>query len=348
MDRARRNRDRGGGFRLWPWLLAIAGVGLAVLAIDVGLRARLVMAQMYKPDPVAAKSPAGPGPATRATVVYPAKVQGGEHINVLVMGTDAGGGLTDTMLLASFDPSRHKVAVISIPRDTRTLLAGRGTVEKINGAYAYGVNDKEFPGAYRAMATVHDLLRVPVHYYVTIDLDAFKQMVDDLGGVTMDVPINMNYDDPYQDLHIHLRTGRQKLDGERAMEFVRFRHNNDGSGYPRGDLGRIEAQHAFLKTVVAQLLTVGNLPRLPGLVEDAAKHVQTNMQPSRMLDLASWAVSMHSADITFFTLPGTATMMWDQTEGADLWFFLPDPDATRKLMDEQVLDHAKTATAAGN
>ena len=151
--------------------------------------------------------------------------------NILVCGTDDGNGGTDTIMLTSVDTEAKSVHVVSIPRDT--LVNEDWTVKKINSAFNRG-------GIEGVAEQVEKIMGFPVDFYVTIDLKAFIEMVDAIGGVDFEVPIDMNYDDPTQDLHIHFKAGMQHLDGQQAMEVVRFRHNNDGSGYPLQDLDRIK------------------------------------------------------------------------------------------------------------
>ena len=117
-----------------------------------------------------------------------------------------------------------------------------GKSRKINYAYNLGGMDQ-------MRETVSDALGIPVDFTVEVNLKAFVKLVDEIGGVDFEVPLNMNYDDPYQDLHIHLKKGMQHLDGQNALKVVRFRHNNDGSGYGTEDIGRIGTQQAFLKVM---------------------------------------------------------------------------------------------------
>ena len=159
---------------------------------------------------------------------------------VLLCGTDDGNGGSDTIMLAAVDTETKAIHVVSIPRDT--LVNEDWTVKKINSAYnRSGIEGVE--------EQVEKIVGFPVDFYVTVDLQAFIDLVNAIDGVDFEVPIDMNYDDPAQDLHIHFSAGMQHLDGQEAMEVVRFRHNNDGSGYPLQDLDRIKTQQAFLKTV---------------------------------------------------------------------------------------------------
>lgn len=199
-------------------------------------------------------------------------MQPGERVNILAMALDQEALRTDVLLLVSLDPEQKRAGAIQLPRDTRAYLAGRGTIEKVNHAYVYGVldEDESFPPNLRTLKTVEGLLGVRIHYTVVVDMAAFVRAVDAIGGVEVDIPFKMEYDDPYQDLHIHFEPGPQVLYGQQALEYVRWRHNNDGTGYPDEDLGRMRAQQAFMRTVIAKVTSPGSLVRLPALLDHRA------------------------------------------------------------------------------
>ena len=152
--------------------------------------------------------------------------------------------------------------------------------------------------------TVSTGLGIPIDYTVQVNLNGFVQLVDAIGGVEFDVPINMDYDDPYQDLSIHLTKGLQKLNGENALNVVRFRHNNDGTGYGNEDLGRIATQQAFLKAVTKQTLKLENLDKISEFVRIFNKNVKTDLSMGNMAWLGKEAIGMGMDKITFSTLPG--------------------------------------------
>ena len=196
-----------------------------------------------------------------------------EHINVLLLGTDDGDSedfdkdipkRTDAMLLVSFDPDKDQVAILSLPRDTRVEIPGRRGYDKINAAYAYG-------GVKLAKRTVANLLQVPIDYYMQVDWQGFIKVVDMLGGVDLDVEKNMDYEDPYADLEIHLKKGKQHLDGNKAGQYVRFRHDE------MGDIGRAQRQQKFLKALAKQAFTVTNMVKMPVIISTATDYVHTDM-----------------------------------------------------------------------
>ena len=211
--------------------------------------------------------------------------------NILLYGVDNDAGGSDTNMLMRFDAVNKTVDVVSLPRDT---LMSNG--HKLNYAYNNGGTDM-------LRSEIEDLLGVPVDFYVSVNLKGFVALIDQIGGIEFDVPCDMDYDDPYQDLHIHFKAGLQKLNGQQAMEVVRFRHNNDNTGYGgRQDLGRIETQQAFLKAVAQKLMKIENLP---AMAETFLKYVKTDLTLGNLVWLANQALSMGGTDaISFATLPG--------------------------------------------
>lgn len=314
---------RPGGFRWWLFfLLAIGGVvagGMIYTFAMVGVAVQ----QVSNPIP----------PAEVAPEARPAVVQTGQRINILVLGLDDDRLRSDTIMLVSVDPDDHKVAVLQIPRDTRAVLAGKGTIEKINAAYASGVGDKLFPANLRALKTVEDLLDIDIHYTVVVDLEGFRKTVDEIGGVSLDIPRKLDYDDPEQNLHIHFGPGLQKLNGKQALEFVRWRHNNDGTGYPDGDLGRIRTQQQFMRAVLDELLKPANLPRLPGMTVAISRYVDTTLEAGRLLSLTKTMATIRKQDVEFAILPGTDAWLLDPHENKRLSYYIPDPEATRQLVE---------------
>lgn len=201
------------------------------------------------------------------------------RINVLLLGTDDGDSedfgsdapkRTDAMLLVSFDPQNDQVSVLSLPRDTRVTIPGRRGHDKINAAYAYG-------GVPLARKTVSNLLQVPINHYMQVDWKGFIKVVDMLGGVDLDVEQDMDYEDPYADLKIHLKKGKQHLNGEKAGEYVRFRHDE------MGDIGRVKRQQKFMKALASQFFTVSNVVKLPLIIKTALDYMDTDMDIMTMI-----------------------------------------------------------------
>ena len=218
--------------------------------------------------------------------------------NLLVCGVDDGNGGSDTMILVSVDAKGKAIHCVSIPRDT--LIDVDWKVKKINASYNKG-------GIELVAEKVSELLGVPVDYTVKVDLQGFVELVDAIGGVDFDVPINMNYDDPYQDLSIHVKKGMQHLDGKTAMGVVRFRHNNDGSGYGTEDIGRIGTQQAFLTAVAKKMLTPANWDKAGTYAELFKKYVDTKLTTTNLLWFGQQAITIGTDNIHFYTLPGDGT-----------------------------------------
>ena len=211
--------------------------------------------------------------------------------NILLYGVDNDAGGSDTNMLMRFDAVNKTVDVVSLPRDT---LMSNG--HKLNSSYNNG-------GTEKLRSNIEDMLGVPVDFYVSVDLKGFITLIDQIDGVDFDVPEDMDYDDPYQDLHIHFKKGLQHLSGQQSMEVVRFRHNNDNTGYGgQQDLGRIGTQQAFLKTVAQKLMKLENVP---AMAETFLKYVKTDLTLGNLIWLANQALSMGGMDaISFATLPG--------------------------------------------
>lgn len=206
-------------------------------------------------------------------------------INILVMGVDIGTlgsncknnpKRTDTMILIHYDKNKKEADAISIPRDTLIKLKGRNA--KINAAHAVG-------GVRGAIDAVENLLDVGIDYYGKINYEGFREIIDAIGGVDVDIKNNMDYDDEAQNLHIHFKKGEKvHLDGKKAEEFFRWRKNNDGSGLPSGDLGRIDNQHIFISKVVEKVKSPFIIFRIPSILTKLPKYVETNMSSNEILE----------------------------------------------------------------
>ncbi len=280
--RKRKRRIRWGRLALVFLLGAFFVTGLAAAVLYL-----YYMVSVYSPSHTPGSTP----------------VKKGERVNILVLGVDQEGERSDTMIVLSLDPQGSGAGLMSIPRDTRVEIAGRGTIEKIAHASAYW--DKNMTGTARSMKTVERLLGVPVHFFVTVNFRGFERLIDSIGGVEVEIPFDMVYEDPYQDLSINLKKGHQALDGRRALHFVRFRSNNDGTrGYPDGDLGRVQAQQNFMRAVIRKMTSAGVLVRLPVLAPDLAKYVNTNIPPNQLLLMAKVASSLTPETVKWAVLPG--------------------------------------------
>lgn len=238
---------------------------------------------------------------------------------ILVSGLDDENGGSDTNMLVALDAAGDSINVVSLPRDT--LLNVDWTVKKLNNAYHHG-------GIEGTMAQISNLLGIPVDFHITVDLQAFVELVDAIEGVDFEVPLDMDYDDPYQDLHIHLKAGMQHLNGEQALQVVRWRQNNDGTEYPTRDIGRIGTQQAFLTAVAKQTLQLSNWDKIPAMAEIFQKWVDTDLKLSNLIWIGEQALTMGSDNISFHTLPGDGSGWY---KGGS--YYVLDADATLELIN---------------
>ena len=247
--------------------------------------------------------------------------------NILLYGVDNDAGGSDTNMLMRFDAVNKTVDVVSLPRDT---LMSNG--HKLNSSYNNG-------GTEKLRSNIEDMLGVPVDFYVSVDLKGFITLIDQIDGVDFDVPEDMDYDDPYQDLHIHFKKGLQHLNGQQAMEVVRFRHNNDNTGYGgQQDLGRIGTQQAFLKTVAQKLMKLENVP---AMAETFLKYVKTDLTLGNLVWLANQALTMGGTDaISFATLPGDGAGWY---KGMSVYAL--DPEQVLEMTNSMLNPYATDITA---
>ena len=190
---------------------------------------------------------------------------------------------------------RKGVYGVSIPRDSKAVWDGKS--HKINAAFGKG-------GMTKLAEVVSDQLGIPVDYTVSVDLTGFEALVEAIGGVNFDVPINMDYDDPIQNLSIHFKKGVQYLNGADAMRVVRFRHNNDGTGYGSEDLGRMQTQQKFLKAVAKKMLTASNiLTKIDDYAKIFNQYVDTDLSVGNLVWLGTEVLKMGVDKIDFSTLP---------------------------------------------
>ena len=280
--------------------MVLYGILVALSAVIVGVYAVWNLTVRppeipQEPDPA---PPAGSGSQAAEPVEQeqPAGRQRREDVyNFVLLGRDRESANTDTIIVVSYDVANQKVGMISIPRDTAVNRDWRKD-PKINGAYAGA-------GVDVLKEEIEQTFGIPIDYYIYVDLKGFVALVDELEGVDVYIPEEMNYDDPYQDLHIHFKAGLQKLNGQQAMEVVRFRHNNDGTGYPNGDLGRIETQHAFFAALARQVLQLGNISNLPQIISLVIDNTDTNLSSGNIAFYAQEFLKMGMDDISFYTLP---------------------------------------------
>lgn len=244
-------------------------------------------------------------------------------VNFLLMGLDDGGMRADTIMLASVDKKAKTVKILSVPRDTRVEVNGKHI--KINATMGYKSREELM------ITKVKEITGLPVHYYAEVDFDGFKEIIDILGGVDIDVPYDMDYDDPAQNLHIHFKKGMQHLDGQAAHDYVRFRHNNNGSApgdYALGDPGRIHAQQEFLKELLCQKLQPQYLMKASQLAKAISEHVRTNFSVKEGLSYVKVLKKMDTNTVETHMLPGSAKTIGGTS------YYIYDAEKTKQLIQE--------------
>ena len=251
----------------------------------------------------------------------------GGFYTILLSGLDDDNGGSDTNILMAVDTVNGYVYGVSIPRDSKAIIGGKA--HKINYAYNKG-------GTELLASTVSEQLGIPVDYTVCVNLQGFTALVDAIGGVDFEVPINMDYDDPIQGLSIHFKKGMQHLSGADALRVVRFRHNNDGTGYGSEDLGRMQTQQKFLKAVAKKMLSFENLISNPRkYAEIFGQYVDTDLSVTDLAWFGMQVLGMGVDKIDFSTLPN---------EWKSPYIYL-DPDETLALVNTYLNPYVEDRTA---
>ena len=292
--------------------LAVVFLGLCVAACAFFLWQSAV-GGLHLPDPpVAPSTPAPSAGQTGPEATVPALWRKNDFYNLLLVGRDATGSNTDVMMVVSYDVPNASLSVMQIPRDTYvTDPINQQTTKRLNAVYALAYNQagrQNVPGAQRQKYAleylknvVGDTFGIELHRYVYLDLGAFRQGVASLGGGRLTGGMNMDYDDPEQNLHIHLKKGWQTLNGTQAEGFVRYR-----KGYVDGDLGRLDAQKQFLNALVEKLLSSQSLPKLPQLANSVYDHLVTDLSLSDLAYFASVLPELDTQKLEMATAPGEA------------------------------------------
>lgn len=265
-----------------------------------------------------------------------------DSTNILVVGVDLGSGdennkndprRTDTMMVVHYNSKTKKYDVISIPRDTKIETTRQD--KKINSAHAYG-------GIPLAVKEVEKLLSIKIDHYVKIDTIAFREFIDALGGIEVVVERNMNYDDPTQNLHIHLNKSSepQKLDGKKAEGFIRWRKNNDEAGYLEGDMGRIKNMQKFFDTVLAKVQSPAIIPKIPTILGIFPKYIETDLGANEIIKYAMSIAKTNRADIGYHIIggedkyiDGVSYYLFDKAKNGDIDAVLKEKDAAMGNID---------------
>ena len=267
-----------------------------------------------------------------------------DYYTVLILGRDTGGGgNTDTMLLASYDVTNQKATVMSIPRDTMVNVSW--DIKKINSVYNwYGGGDRGIQYLYKEIA---QLVGFEPDYQVIVEWEAVGQIVDAMGGVWFDVPRDMYYSDPLQNLYINQKAGYRLLTGDDAMQVLRYRHDNDMRyGYPDGDLGRIKTQQAFLTAMVDQLLQIKNVTKINQFIQVFQNNVETDLSFQNILWFAQQAIlgGLSMENVEFVTMPNRTASCWSRTYHNYQSYVVPSANELLELVNTKLSPYTEVFT----
>ncbi|MDR1508482.1 MAG: LCP family protein [Synergistaceae bacterium] len=281
---------------MFKWKNILIFLLLASFSFGVGVRYRF---KQISPPPVKPNSDAPVVSEDNGGEPEQTKLDIAGRINILVLGEDnvEGSRRSDTIMLATLDVDNNNIRVLSIPRDTRMLIPGYGN-QKINHAYAYGRTEL-------VRATLERFLGIPISYYVKIDYDNFPKLVDLVGGVDIFVGKTMKYIDVRGHLDINIPAGKQRMNGETALKYVRFRKD------ALGDIGRVQRQQQFMKALLHKMYEPENLLRFTSIVDEIKNTIVTDMQPSTILQLGYFVRTLdkETDKIFFMMLPGAASII---------------------------------------
>lgn len=242
------------------------------------------------------------------------------YVNVLLLGVDKTESLSDVMMVAQLNMANNSVNILQFPRDT--YIKGRRGDKKLNSAYGSG-------GVEKTIEDIQSLVDIDIDGYVLVTTSGFRDVVDAVGGIYYDVPRDMNYDDDFQDLHIHLKKGYQLLDGDKAEQYVRFR-----AGYATGDLGRIEAQSGFIKEAMRQIIekySTGSGDETQKLLSAISDIVTTDFTFQEMIKYAPYILKVDMDKVNIMPLAGEAPPVTSEGQGS---FFYADYDKNKQIILE--------------
>ncbi|MDD4022990.1 MAG: LCP family protein [Synergistales bacterium] len=248
------------------------------------------------------------------------------RINLLLVGLDEVPGedfnRSDSIAFVSIDIDDKVVRMLSLPRDTRVQIPDRGW-QKLNHAYAYG-------GVDLLKTTLVNYLGVPILYHVIVNLDSFPELVDLIGGVTINVPKRLRYTDKAGGVHIDIPAGEQHMDGKTALGYVRFRHD------ALGDIGRVERQQVFMMAVFRKMKDPSMITKVPELIRQSLRLVKTNLTLSQAVQLASYLKDLDPSRTVFRTLPGKSAYI----SGISYW--LGELSSISEILSEKPLETVET------
>lgn len=232
--------------------------------------------------------------------------------NILLVGTDKSEELSDVIIICRYNPYTNKISLLSVPRDTR--VSYKNNYYKINSLYQFGIDT--------LINKVENITDLKIDNYIIFSTKSFKNVIDILGGVDFNVPQNMKYSDPVQDLYINLKKGYQHLDGEQAEQLIRYRK------YTTGDLQRVQVQQDFIKALIEQKLTPGLITKAPALAKELLDNVKTDLTFTTLKPYLSNLDNITEVQIETYTLPGVGDYV------GDVSYFLQNIEETPNTIDE--------------
>lgn len=245
---------------------------------------------------------------------------------LLIAATDEDGTRTDSIMVATFDMQNGTADVVNIPRDTLVDTERTGTGKKINAAYAEGIDELK--------AEIKSVIGYEPDKYIVMDFDSIASIIDAVGGIDYRIPFKMSYHDASQGISIEFKKGRQHLNGQQAVEFLRWRHNDNDSGYEDGDVGRVKKLQKFMKKLAKQVLKPQNVLKLPGLASSLSSMVDTDLTASQLLWMGTQCMSFDMKnDVTMQTLAGDSAEI-DINMGYYLWYYVVDKDMALEQIND--------------
>ena len=281
--------------RIWPWLLML------VVFLTAALGGAYFASNSLTEKPVEKK---------QSEELLTAK----DKATIMIMGVDERDddvGRSDTLMIASIDPKTNQASLLSVPRDTRVKIKGHG-FDKINAAYAYGKERL-------SQDTVENLLGVSIDHYIIINTKSFKKIIDAIGGIDIDVPKRMHYEDPWDDdggLIIDFQPGMQHMDGAKAVTYVRYRDEE-------GDLGRIRRQQDFVRACMEKIVSPSIIPKLPAVIKEVMDSIETDLSFRQLLEFAGTLKESKNNGLKTDMVPGKPLYI----EGISYW--IPDLNKLR-------------------
>lgn len=254
---------------------------------------------------------------------------------LLAAATDEGQERADSIMVATFDFRAQTVSVLNIPRDTLVDTEREGDGKKINAAFGGGID--------QLSGEVASVIGFRPDSTMVLNFDGIAAIVDAIGGIDYTVPFDMNYHDKSQGLSIELKEGLQHLDGKQTVEFLRWRHNDDGTGYEDGDVGRVQKLQEFLKVFASQVFQPENLIKLPQMIQTLGENVDTDLTQAQLAWLALQGMQMDMAEVHTDTLIGDNARI-DISMGYYLWYYVLDEDMVLDQINESFSPYSNAIT----